>query len=133
MNGMPPLIAIVEDEQSVRTALARLLRALGLQTRSFPSCTAFLHPFAHRRPDCMILDLHMPGMSGLELLREIDARGARVPTIIITAHDEPDARRRCLEAGAVAYLRKPFDHQALLDAIALALGTCPDPGTQEGG
>lgn len=117
-----PWVAIVEDEKPVRKALGRLLCAAGVPAGGFATCAAFLHSVSEARPDCMILDLHMPGMSGLELLHELDARNLHIPTIVITAHDEPGMRERCLGAGAVAYLLKPLDDGTLFDAMALALG-----------
>lgn len=115
-----PLVAIVEDDEHVRKALDRLLRAAGLETCTFGSCAAFLESLHARRPGCVVVDLHLPGMSGVELLHEMQARGTRVPTIMVTAHDAPGARARCLAAGATAYLPKPLDDWALIDAIAQA-------------
>jgi len=98
---LPPLIAVVDDEEAVRKALDRLLQAAGLRTHISASCASFLERVLDRRPDCLILDLQMPGMSGIELLREMRACGISVPTIVITAHDEPKTHERCLQAGAI--------------------------------
>jgi FixJ family two-component response regulator len=122
---LPFLIAVVEDEEPVRKALSRLLRAAGLHTVTFEGGEAFLESLAITHPDCLILDLHMPGMSGLELMHELKARNIAIPVIMITAHDEPFSRRRCLDVGAYSYMRKPLDDAALLDAIAEAMGHRP--------
>lgn len=118
-----PLVAIVDDEEPIRKALKRLLRASGLEADCYASGPAFLERTAQRRPDCVVLDLHMPGMSGLQLLRQIKSSGERLAIIVITAHDEPETREQCLAAGAKAYLRKPLDDRLLLNAISAALGT----------
>lgn len=118
---MPPLVAIVDDEEFVRKALERLLRAARLQTESYASCELFREALPRQRPNCLILDLHLPGMSGLELLCELQQRGDALPTIVITAHDDPETRGRCLGAGATSYLRKPVDSSVLLSAIIRAL------------
>jgi FixJ family two-component response regulator len=122
MPELAQFVAIVDDEEPIRRALERLLRSAGLDARGFATGGDFLAGLAARRPDCLIVDLHMPGMSGLELLRQLLAMGLRLPVVVITAYDEPDSRARCLEAGAAAYLRKPLDQRVLLDAIALAIG-----------
>ncbi len=112
-------IAIVDDEEPVREALERLLGALGLETESYASGRDFLA--ARREPDCLLLDLYMPGMSGLEVLRELRAARRRLPALVITARDEPEACQQCLAAGAAACLRKPLDGKVLINAISEAL------------
>ena len=119
---MPPYIAIVDDEEPVRKALKRLLRASGLEAESYASGKDFLDASTQRRPDCVVLDLHMPGMSGLEVLRELRASRGGLPAVMITAYDEPATREQCLAAGATAYLRKPLEEHELLDTITAALG-----------
>jgi FixJ family two-component response regulator len=116
-----PLIAIVDDEEPVRKALQRLLRAARLHTDTYASCELFQEALARRRPNCLILDLHLPGMSGLELLYELQQHGIAPPTIVITAHDDAETRDRCQRAGAVSYLRKPVDSSVLLSAIIRVL------------
>lgn len=116
-------MAIVDDEEGIRKALGRLLRASGLDAESYASGQDFLDAAARRRPDCVVLDLHMPGMSGLQVLRKLKAAGQRLPIIIITAHDEAETRDQCIEAGARAYLRKPLEDRLLLNAISAALRT----------
>jgi FixJ family two-component response regulator len=115
-----PFVAIVDDEEPIRKALKRLMRAANLEAEGFASGAAFLASLATRRPDCLILDLHMPGMTGLTVLQRLQQSGVRVPTVVITAYDEPETRSQCLAAGAGAYLRKPFEDRLLLDAVASA-------------
>lgn len=116
-------VAVVDDEEPVRKALKRLLRAAGLEAEGYASGKEFLA--AERRPDCVVLDLHMPVMSGRELMRQIRKAGTRLPVVIITAHDTPETRDECLAAGAAAYLRKPLDDRLLLNAISAALRKTP--------
>ena len=113
-----PYIAVVDDEEAVRKALGRLLRASGMQVDCFAGGREFLDAALGRRPDCAVLDLHMPGMSGLQVLHEL--RPA-LPVIVITAHDSTDVRDQCLAAGARIYLRKPLEASVLLEAISTCL------------
>lgn len=114
-------VAIVDDEEQVRKALKRLLLASGLDAESYPSGRDFLDAARTRRPDCLLLDLHMPGMTGLEVLREMRRTNSQPPTVVITAHDEPASREQCLAAGAAAYLCKPLDDRILLNTISASL------------
>ena len=114
-------IAVVDDEEPVRKALKRLLRAAGLEAEGYASGQAFLDGAAARRPDCVLLDLHMPSMSGEQVLSQIRKMSGRPPVVVITAHDTPETREQCLAAGAAAYLRKPLDDRLLLNAISAAL------------
>jgi FixJ family two-component response regulator len=116
-----PSVAIVDDEEAIRKALSRLLRASGLEAESYANGQEFLDAAAERRPDCVVLDLHMPGMSGLQVLRKLKAAGQRLSIVVITAHDEPETRERCIDAGACAYLRKPLEDRLLLNAISAAM------------
>ena len=122
MGSIVPYIAIVDDEEPVRKALKRLLRASGLDAESYASGQDFLEAAVLREPDCVLLDLHMPRMSGLQVLRALQAARRALPTVIITAHDAPETREQCLAAGASAYLRKPLEEHELLDTITAALG-----------
>jgi FixJ family two-component response regulator len=116
-----PFIAVVDDEEPIRKALKRLLRAAGLDAEGYASGQAFLDDAATRRPDCVLLDLHMPSMSGQQLLGKIRKLNGHPPVVVITAHDTPETREQCLAAGAAAYLRKPLDDRLLLNAISAAL------------
>jgi FixJ family two-component response regulator len=122
MQRSLPLIAVVDDEVSVRKALRRLLSSVDLECWVFASGRDFLESLQKRVPDCVVLDLHMPGLTGLDVQRELARTGVKVPAIIITAHDEPANRAQCLSAGAVAYVCKPFDEHALLNVVASAIG-----------
>jgi FixJ family two-component response regulator len=115
------LIAVVDDDDSVRRATRRLLRAAGFDVETYSSGTEFLDAVEDRRPSCVIVDLHMPGPSGLEVQRRLTAGGVDIPVIFITAYDDPGARDRALQAGAVGYLHKPFSEEALLEAIDAAV------------
>jgi FixJ family two-component response regulator len=120
-----PLIAVVDDEESIRKALARLLWSAGLTVQTFSSGAEFFKSFESRRPDCLVLDLHMPVMSGIEIQTRLAQTGPRIPVIVITGHDSPETREQAMGAGPSAYFRKPVDGQALLDAIEFALGQEP--------
>ena len=113
-----PYVAIVDDEEPVRKALKRLLRASGLEAETYASGKDFLQASLVRRPDCVVLDLHMPGMDGLQVLHELSTSKTPLPAVVITAYDEPASRAKCLAAGAAAYLRKPLDERLLLNAIS---------------
>ena len=116
--GRPPVrIAVIDDDEAVRTALARVLRAEDLDADVFPSGEAFLSSLKSARPDCIVLDFHMPRMNGLDLLRRLKANGLQLHVVVITGHDDPQTCAQCLSAGAAAYLRKPIDTEALLSAI----------------
>jgi FixJ family two-component response regulator len=121
MRGCRSLIAVVDDEESVRKALCRLFAASDLDSRAFASGREFLDSLRSRVPDCVVLDLHMPGLTGLDVQRELRNRRLRVPAIIITAYDEPETRSQCLSAGATAYLRKPLEEKTLMDVVMSAL------------
>ena len=116
-----PCVANVDDEEGIRKALRRLLRASGLETESYANGQEFLDAAATLRPHCVVLDLHMPGMSGLQVLRRLKAAGQLLSVVVITAHDEAHTREQCLEAGACAYLRKPLEDRLLLNAISAAM------------
>jgi FixJ family two-component response regulator len=125
---MPPHVAIVDDEEPVRKALKRLLVASGFEVESYASGKEFLAT-KHRRPDCVVLDLHMPGMSGLEVLEELRATRRELPALIITAYDTAEARAQCLAAGASAYLRKPLEERVLLNSISASMAHARNPTT----
>jgi FixJ family two-component response regulator len=116
-----PLISIVDDDDSLRRSLGNLLRSLGFRVQEFASAQAFIGAQNARETACLILDVRMPGMNGLDLQRHIAASGWRVPIVFITSHADDDARTRALAVGAVGFLSKPFREQEILDAINAAL------------
>lgn len=118
-----PSIAIVDDDPSVLKALARLLKARAFKARTYTSAREFLSALHEGLPECLIVDLQMPDMTGLELQRHLNRSGLRIPTIVITAHNEAGARERCESAGAVAFLSKPLQDTSLLAAIESATGS----------
>jgi FixJ family two-component response regulator len=118
----PPLIHIVDDDPSVGLALKRLLRAWGMQARTFASGEAFLSDLS-RSPtaDCAVIDVKMPGMTGLEVQAQMNLVGWDVPVIIITAHEARELEEEALSGGAIGFLRKPFTDEALVELIRKAL------------
>jgi len=116
------LIAIVDDDRPFRKALQRLLTASGLDTETYASGRAFLEAWDVRRPDCLLLDLQMPSLSGLAVLQQLAEAEHPPPTIIITNLDEPETRAQCLAAGAVGFLCKPVAEADLLELIVRATG-----------
>jgi FixJ family two-component response regulator len=113
-------VFVVDDDPSVRRGLTRLLRSGGLNAEAFASAEDFLRRAACDCPCCLVLDVRMPGMTGLELQQRL-AQRARIPIVFITAHDDPETRGRAMDAGALDYLTKPFEDEALLDAVHSAL------------
>ncbi len=118
-----PLVSIVDDDPSVRRALQRLIEAAGYAVETFASGEAFLEVTPWSRSACVIIDIHMVGMTGLELQERLTARGSRAPVILITANDDAPTRQRVGLSGAAAYLPKPFDRRTLLGAIREAIGS----------
>jgi FixJ family two-component response regulator len=116
-----PMISIVDDDESVREAIKGLIRSMGYRAEVFASAEEFLSSGDLNETACLILDVRMAEMSGLELQTQLTASGCRVPIIFISAHSDSKARARALEAGAVAFLMKPFSDDALLNAINSSL------------
>lgn len=116
-----PLVSIVDDDQSVRESLPDLLIQLGFDARTFPSARAFLDSDSIERTKCLLLDIAMPGMSGLDLQRELRRRGHAIPIVFITARGDKGIRRHVLQHGAVECLFKPFGDVALLEALRKAM------------
>jgi two-component system response regulator FixJ len=117
-----PLICVVDDDQSVRESLARLIRSVGFGVQVFASAEAFLSEGPNSEPDCLILDIRMPGMNGLELQRELSTSDRDLRVIFITANGtDREVRTRALGAGAVDYLLKPLREEEVLKAIDVAL------------
>ena len=116
-----PLISIVDDDDSLRNSVNNLIRSVGFRVQGFSSAQEFLNSSQLHDTACLILDVRMPGMSGLDLQRQLVATNCRIPIIFITSHGDGDARARALETGAVDFLYKPFREEALLKAIDAAL------------
>jgi FixJ family two-component response regulator len=116
-----PLIGIVDDDDALRTSLDNLLRSVGFRAHGFSSAEAFLRSDHARETACLILDIRMPGMNGLELQRQMIAADWQIPIIFITSHVDDEAQARALDAGAVAFLYKPCREEDLLQAIDAAL------------
>jgi FixJ family two-component response regulator len=127
------VISVVDDDPSLRRAVRNLLTSAGFSVETFASGEAFLGSVQRQDTGCLVLDLSMPEMNGFELLARLRNDGARIPTIVLTAHGDEEIRRRSLAAGAVAFLAKPFQADALVDAVheslrrnpAHSLGTRP--------
>jgi FixJ family two-component response regulator len=115
------MIAIVDDDDSMRGALHGLLKAVGLPSIAFASAEEFLKSGQQHETACLIADIRMPGMSGLELQAHLNADRCRIPTIFITAHGDSKMRLQALREGAVEFLSKPFDDEALLESVRAAL------------
>jgi FixJ family two-component response regulator len=115
------LVAILDDDDSMRSALQGLLEADGLSAQAFASSEEFLNSGQQHRIACLIADIRMPGMSGLELQARLNAERCRIPIIFITAHGDEKMRMQALRAGAVEFLAKPFEDEALLASVRAAL------------
>ncbi len=114
-------VAIVDDDESFARALERLFRASGYGVQTYPSAEALLASTTLPQPDCLVLDIHLGGMSGLDLRQQLSASGRTTPVVFVTAHDEPKIREQALQAGCSAYLRKPVPGKMLLAAIGKAV------------
>ena len=121
MSTAQLLIAVVDDEDIIRKALQRLLRSAGMAVIGFASAMEFLVALPARRPDCVVLDLHMPLMTGFELMARLADMDSNLPVVVITGQDTPDSYTRAIAAGADAYLLKPVDDLVLMDAITRAV------------
>jgi FixJ family two-component response regulator len=117
------VICVVDDDPSLRRSLKNLLTSVGFRVETFQSADAFLDSVHRQKTGCVVLDLRMPGMNGLDLLSHLAAAGSRIPVIILTAHGDDESRRRALEAGAAAFLEKPVRSATLLDAVRAALAS----------
>ena len=116
-----PIIYIVDDDVSVRRAMKRLFSSIGIDAQTFASGPEFLDSGYRDQNACLIVDVKMPGMSGLELQRNLVAKGTKIPVVFVTAFDTEEIRGQAKNAGAAGYFRKPVDDQALLDSIRWAL------------
>ena len=128
MPKLEPLVYIVDDEATIRDSLAMLLRSVGLASRAFTDARAFLAAYEPRPDTCLVADVRMPGMSGIELLETLRARGVRLPIVIITGHGDIAMAVRAMKAGAADFIEKPFHDQTLLDAVHRALARAADAG-----
>jgi FixJ family two-component response regulator len=129
-----PLIAIVDDDESVCRAVRRLVRSLSMDAETFNSGRQFLNlvdAMPSFQPDCLVLDVQMPGMNGLDVQDQLIMIGNSIPIIFITAHDEVGLREKALTAGAVAFLRKPFDDELLVKTLREALTRVNPRGARE--
>jgi FixJ family two-component response regulator len=120
-EGHSTFVAIVDDDDSMRSALQGLLKEAGLPARTFASAEEFLSSGEYHRTACLIADIRMPGMSGLDLQAALNAERVKIPTIFITAHGDARMRMQALRAGAVEFLSKPFDDEVLLESVRAAL------------
>ena len=117
----PRLVAIVDDDESIRSSLLGLMKAMDFRSQAFESAEEFLKSGAQGNTACLITDIRLPGISGLELQSKLNADHHRIPIIFITGHGDEKVRMQALRAGAVEFLMKPFDDQAMIDSIRAAL------------
>jgi FixJ family two-component response regulator len=120
-QGETKVVAIVDDDDLMRSALQGLLKAVGLPARAFASGEEFLQSGEQHQVACLIADIRMSGMSGLELQAKLNADNIKIPTIFITAHGDARMRMQALRAGAVEFMEKPFDDEVLLESVRVAL------------
>jgi FixJ family two-component response regulator len=121
IQGSSRFVAIVDDDDLMRSALQGLLKEAGLPARAFESAEEFLNSGQQHNTACLIADIRMPGMSGLDLQSRLNDEQVRIPTIFITAHGDARMRMQALRAGAVEFLAKPFDDEVLLETVRVAL------------
>jgi FixJ family two-component response regulator len=119
MDG--PVVYVIDDDASVRTAIRRLLLSLRLPVKLFESAEQFLADADRNSPGCMILDLRLPGMSGLQLQQQLVDDHWHLPVIIVSAHDDEESRDAAMRNGAIAFIRKPFDRQQFLSSVHAAV------------
>jgi FixJ family two-component response regulator len=121
IQGKARVVAIVDDDESIRNALNGLMKEVGFPTQAFASAEEFLQSGQQQHTACLIADIRMPGMSGLELQAKLNAENCRIPIIFITGHGDEKMRLQALRAGAVEFLPKPFDDEILLDSVRAAM------------
>ena len=122
MKPVAPLVAFVDDDASVRKAMSRLIRSAGMRVETYASGMEFLVKVRERRPSCVVLDLHMPYMDGFDVYYQLVENDIALPVIMVTGHDTSETCDRATDVGVAAYLRKPVDDEALLEAIARCVG-----------
>jgi two-component system response regulator FixJ len=120
MEPIRPVVYIIDDDAPIRRAMKRFINAVGLSVETFASARSFLEFESISKHACIITDVKMPELGGIELITELRHRGCRLPVIIVTAFDTEEMRRSAYQAGVVSYFRKPVDAQALLDAVLWA-------------
>ena len=118
---MDPIVFVIDDDEAVRHSTEMLIRSMGLRAESFASAAEFLDDFDPQQPGCLILDIRMPGMSGLELQEHLVERNVSVPIIFVTGHGEVPMAVKAMKAGAVDFIQKPFRDQELIDRVHFAL------------
>ena len=129
MTMEKPVVFVVDDDESVCKALKRLMKSAGIKARSLSSAEDFLNQGCHNVPGCLILDVRMPGMNGLELQEKVVKSGSTMPIIFMSAHEDAPAREQAMQAGAIAFLKKPFEDQILIEKVNSALSRFEDgPG-----
>ena len=116
------LLAVVDDDADVRVALTRLVSSAGFAVETFASGAEFLRSLQDHEPDCVVLDLHMPEMSGLEVQAALAGGHSALPVVVVTGHDTAESRAQAVQLGAKDYLRKPVNDDVLLEAIEMAIG-----------
>lgn len=126
MPAPEPLVHVVDDEAAIRESLAMLLRSVGLASRSYAGAQEFLDAWQPQGAECVVCDVRMPGMSGLELQEALSARSASLPVVLITGHGDVAMAVRAMKAGASDFIEKPFNDQVLLDAVNRALARARD-------
>jgi FixJ family two-component response regulator len=126
MDPHRPLVAFVDNDESMRRAVTRLFRSTPYDSATFDCAESFIESLWSRVPRCVILDLQMPDLTGIELQLRLRDMGYRFPYIVVTAQDEPGSRERCLAAGARFYFRKPVEAEELISAVATVIGRVAD-------
>ena len=115
------MVAVVDDDEAYRAAVQRMLKSAGLTVLAFPSAEDFLNSGQQHETGCLIADIRMPGMSGLDLQAKLNAENCPIPIIFITGHGDEEMRLQAMRSGAVNFLAKPFDHAILLESVRVAL------------
>ena len=119
--NIEPIVFVVDDDQAMRNSLKWLIESIGMQVETYASASEFIDSYYPGRAGCLLLDVRMPGMSGLELQAYLSRQEIRIPIVIITGHGDVSMAVRAMKAGAVDFIEKPFNDQALLDSIRNAL------------
>ena len=121
-----PVVFVVDDDESVRKALKRLMKSAEIKARTLSSAEDFLNQGCHNVPGCLILDVRMPGMNGLELQEKLVKSGSTMPIIFMSAHEDTPVREQAMKVGAIAFLKKPFEDQILIEKVNSALSKFED-------